>query len=54
MMYQNVGRQDDAEMAYLRAVALEPDEESTFIALKKTVEDSGREYRKSLLMEKEY
>jgi len=42
-MYHKVGRQDDAEMAYMRAVAFEPEDEETFATLKKIVEDSGKE-----------
>jgi len=47
MMYHSVKRQRDAEIAYLRAVALEPEDEETFATLKEIVEVSGREVQKS-------
>jgi tetratricopeptide (TPR) repeat protein len=43
MIYQKVSRHDDSEFAYMRAIALEPDEEETFNTLKALVERSGRE-----------
>jgi len=46
MMYHKVGRHEQSENAYMRAVAFEPDHEPTFSALKKIVEDSGREVTK--------
>jgi len=46
LLYSELRRQTDAVRAYMQAVALDPDHQSSFLTLKKLLEESGREVTK--------